>query len=453
MAGGTKDWAIRSRAQRAALLAAQRKEGAPHNPNGFPRAVTDRLALYYLPSKIEGRAGKWRARLRPLTGAYVFQPLGTADDLPGVEADGAAVLSFDQAEKAARAWAVTSAAESKKAETAGATTVADAMRAYVSMRKRRDAKAGRDAELRLTHHVLAAPLASVALASLNVADLKKWRTGLKRGGKVKSNDAALAESTLARLLNDVRAALTEAQSEHRIGGDFAAVIKEGLKAPSGANAARAIQILRDEQVQRIVAAAREECPDFGALVCLLAATGCRFGQANRITVGDLQPAAGRVMVPKSKKGRGKKSSGLIAVPLAPDALDVLLPLAVGRAAHEPLLMRWQHKQVPGTIRWERKERVGWGHNAEMARMWDLALKQVGLGDSEYVPYALRHSSIVRLLQRRVNVRIVAAAHDTSVAMIEAHYSAHIVEASDELLRASALNVSAPHSAEVVPLRA
>jgi site-specific recombinase XerD len=51
---------------------------------------------------------------------------------------------------------------------------------------------------------------------------------------------------------------------------------------------------------------------------------------------------------------------------------------------------------------------------------------------EIVPYALRHSSIVRGLRAGLPVRLVAALHDTSTPMIEKHYSAFIVDAMDEL---------------------
>jgi hypothetical protein len=44
-------------------------------------------------------------------------------------------------------------------------------------------------------------------------------------------------------------------------------------------------------------------------------------------------------------------------------------------------------------------------------------------------YALRHSSIVRGLKANLPIRLVAALHDTSVEMIEKHYSAFIVDAA------------------------
>jgi len=48
-----------------------------------------------------------------------------------------------------------------------------------------------------------------------------------------------------------------------------------------------------------------------------------------------------------------------------------------------------------------------------------------------VPYSLRHSSIVRGLLEGSPIRLVAALHDTSVEMIERHYSRWITEGLDE----------------------
>jgi hypothetical protein len=53
--------------------------------------------------------------------------------------------------------------------------------------------------------------------------------------------------------------------------------------------------------------------------------------------------------------------------------------------------------------------------------------------ADTVPYALRHSSIVRGLGGGLPVRLVAALHDTSSAMIERHYAAYIVDAMDDLV--------------------
>ena len=110
-------------------------------------------------------------------------------------------------------------------------------------------------------------------------------------------------------------------------------------------------------------------------------------------------------------------------------------------------MRWHHEQVRGdkhtgtAPRWERVERRQWSDASQMARRWRETLQLAEL-PSNIVPYSLRHSSIVRALQAGLPVRLVAAAHDTSVAMIEQHYSAYIVDASEELLRRAMLGMVA-----------
>jgi site-specific recombinase XerD len=67
----------------------------------------------------------------------------------------------------------------------------------------------------------------------------------------------------------------------------------------------------------------------------------------------------------------------------------------------------------------------------MTRLWNQACENAGLGMT-IIPYALRHSSIVRGLRMGLPIRLVAAIHDTSVAMIERHYSRWITEGLDEL---------------------
>jgi hypothetical protein len=65
------------------------------------------------------------------------------------------------------------------------------------------------------------------------------------------------------------------------------------------------------------------------------------------------------------------------------------------------------------------------------------------GGDEITPYALRHSSIVRHLMRGTPTRLVASAHDTSVAEIERTYSRYIVsDQTEAMLRAALLPVAA-----------
>ena len=120
------------------------------------------------------------------------------------------------------------------------------------------------------------------------------------------------------------------------------------------------------------------------------------------------------------------------MPVLDDVIARLIPLVAGRAGHEPLLERWISQQVE-QFKWERVRRARWSSAGEMTRNWAkvVAATSVAAGTP---PYALRHSSIVRALRAGVPVRITAALHDTSSAMIEKHYAAHILDISDDFAR-------------------
>jgi hypothetical protein len=76
---------------------------------------------------------------------------------------------------------------------------------------------------------------------------------------------------------------------------------------------------------------------------------------------------------------------------------------------------------------------------------------VGLDPQIITAYSLRHSSIVRALLCSVPARVVAATHDTSVKMIEKHYSRYITEYSDDHARAALLQHEPPSGDNVVAL--
>jgi hypothetical protein len=73
---------------------------------------------------------------------------------------------------------------------------------------------------------------------------------------------------------------------------------------------------------------------------------------------------------------------------------------------------------------------------------DKVVTAIGLDPAEVTMYALRHSSIVRMLLRNVPIRLVASLHNTSVAMIERTYSKHITEHADDISRKVLLELPA-----------
>jgi integrase len=285
------------------------------------------------------------------------------------------------------------------------------------------------------------------LLDVSDADLACWRAGLKRGGRgAKAGMPPLAPGSVARLLNDLRAALTASARKAKAPAEVYITLKDGLRAPEKPDRARTKQVLNDTDVRRIVEFATAHDPDFGALVLVLAATGARMDQVARITVADFQPEAGRVMVPVSRKGKGEKQITHVAVPLPEDAITRLRPLAHDRLGHEPLLMHWHHQQAKGDKaagllpRWERVDRRRWPDGTAMRRPWRAVVAAAELPPG-LVPYCLRHSSIVRGLRAGLPVSLVAAVHDTSGMMIEKHYGAFIVDATEDLLRRAMVSMA------------
>jgi integrase len=382
------------------------------------------------------RGGTWIARYRPpgIDGNGTKQSLGVADDVG--EANGETVLSWKQALDKATHWFELQEKGGTQTVLNADITVAEAVEAYIAMRNaRRASQAGRevqsDASSSLTRHVLEdRQIAGLALAKLAEADLRAWQLRVLR-----------RRGTIQRVVNDFKAALNRTWTEHRraLPTDLPVVIKHGLtiEAPALQQAkARDNQILPDDMIRRIITAALALDEDFGRLVILLAATGARFAQVRRMTVGDVQAEQGRVMVPESLKGK-KRTISYIRVQVGADTLAVLAPAMAGRPLSAPLLERWRYVQIKtgerrnATQVWERDTRGPWVTASEMTRLWSEACENAGLGTT-IIPYALRHSSIVRGLRMGLPIRLVAAIHDTSVAMIERHYSRWITEGLDEL---------------------
>jgi hypothetical protein len=398
-------------------------------PRPYWRQLSEGCHLGYYKG---ARKGSWMVRrlTAPGTNAYESASLGEADDLR--PANGEQILNWKQAFDKALHWLELRAkGESGTSELDPNITVEGAVTAYIERRDaRRASQAGRqvrsDAHYKLTAHVLAdKKLAPLPLARIAEADLKAW---LLRAGK------ALAHASLQRVANELKAALNAAFVAHRrvLPADLPTTLRYGLKldAPAVLQAqVRDNQILTDAQVRAIVAAALALDEDFGRLVVVLAATGARFAQARRILVGDVIADEHRIMVPESFKGR-KRACHHARVPIGADTAEVLAPALLDRPASAPLLERWRHRQV-GHHRWERGERGPWATASEMTRLWHETMDAAGLPRAA-IPYALRHSSIVRGLRRGLPIRLVAALHDTSVQMIERHYSRWITDGLDEL---------------------
>jgi hypothetical protein len=287
------------------------------------------------------RGGTWIVRYRPpgIVGCGTKLSLGAADDV--ADPNGETIFSWRQALDKAMHWLELQEKGGVETELNPEITVAQAVESYVAMRDaRRATQAGRevrsDASYKLNTHVIEdGKLSRIPLAKLTEADLKAWQLRIKR-----------RRTSIQRIVNDLKAALNRTWIEHRraLPTDLPVVIKHGLTIETiqvQQAKARGNQILTDDVIRRIIAAAIALDEDFGRLVVLLAATGARFAQLRRMSVADVQAEQGRVMVPESFKGK-KQATAYIRVQVGADTLSVLAPAIDCRPPSAPLLERWRY---------------------------------------------------------------------------------------------------------------
>ncbi|MBR0710130.1 tyrosine-type recombinase/integrase [Bradyrhizobium liaoningense] len=368
--------------------------------------------------------GTWIAKVSNGCNGYWTKAFALADDFE--DADGNAVLTFHQAQEQAKKLA--------RGETGGADnapiTVDGALTSYRADLIARSANPYNAEHPRLH---LSRALLDKPVALLTLTELKRWRDGLI---------GTMKPSTINRLCRCICAALAlAAQHDQRIKNGDAWEI--GLAGLPDAQEARNV-VLSDDKVREFVAAAYRLDEKFGLLTDTLSVTGARPSQAVRLRVDDLHdhPVRPKLSMPKSAKGGGRnraqKKAERYSVPITTQLATRLKRAAKGRTGNEPLLL--QGDGLP----WDKNP----GQNYH--RQVDNVVTSIGLDPAEVTMYALRHSSIVRMLVRGVPIRLVASLHNTSVAMIEKHYSRHITEHSiDDIARTGLLLDSAVTVGNVV----
>jgi integrase len=380
--------------------------------------IGDGLGLGYRRNRT---AGTWVVRVADGRGGNWTEAIGAADDFE--EANGASVLNYWQAQDKARERAGMSRDDGSQKPV----TVREALDSYEADLKARGGDAGNVGRVRVN---LSAQLLDKRVAALTSRELRKWRDGLA---------AALAPASVNRTCTGLKAALNlvAADPDQRISNRQA--WESGLATIPDAEESRNV-ILSEEVIRQLIHEAYKNNAEFGLLVHVAAVTGARISQMARLKVQDLQAdrADARLMMPSSKKGRGRKKVLQRPVPIPVDLAKRLAAAAADRAPTAPLLVN------PTGGPWKKSQ-----HSRPFARI----VKAAGRDPEEVTIYALRHSNIVRQLLAGVPVRIVAVNHDTSIVMIERTYSRFIGDHADALARAALLDTSAPVTGNVVPIRA
>jgi integrase len=367
-------------------------------------------------------AGSWSIRAADGAGGEWLKRIGTADDYE--MANGLDVLSFEQA--VAEARRLYRGKDDTEHDSSKPLTLDEALTRYETDLRVRSARPdnARNARYHLTPNLLSKPLTLIA-----ADELRTWRDSVVAKG--------LAPSSVNRVRNSVRACLELFAPER------SHVWRTGLESLPNATRARKL-IFPDETIRALVAEAHRHDPALGLLCDVLAATGMRPIQAQRLRVEDL--IAGerpRLMVSRTAKGGGRnraeKKLQRYPVPITSTLCAKLKQAAKRRPDDAPLLLRadgrpWSERNPHGDYRLPFIEIV----------------KVVGLAPGT-TAYLFRHSSIARMLMRGLHTKLVADLHDTSPLMIQQHYGKFIVEHSDEIARAALLHDEPPVAANVIPI--
>lgn len=389
-------------------------QGKPY----FVPTVTPGISLGY--RRIKDRAGTWTARIADGKGGNRLQSLGVADDL----ASGTNVLTYEQAQDAAR---LVNAAP----QVEGQLTVERALKEYEASDK--DRHPGNVSRVRYwlgyrkdkDKNWIVPALALKDLGELTVNELEAWRDGIKA-----------APATVNRTIRILKTALTAAADRYPERGIVTNAWRVGLKQKKHKHKANNT-VLGDNQVRDLVAAAYRVDQAFGLFVEVGAVTGARPSQIERLEVGDLQDGkAPRLMMPTSDKGTGEKASHI----MVPITASLAAKLRSNRGPSEPLLLR---SKGDAWSSYSADYRLPFAQAVAKAKL-DSIGKRVTF-------YALRHSSIVRRIMLGVPLREIAAIHDTSVVMIERHYSKHIDQYGDSV-RVGLLDLDVPLRDNVVTMR-
>jgi len=381
-------------------------------PHGFT-TLAPGVALAYRRCK---GAGRWIVRAADGKGGNWQKAFAIADDHE--EANGDSVLTFWQAQDAAKRLA------RGTVETGKPITVAEALTDYESDLHARGGLTGNVSRVR--HHLPPA-LAAKPVSLLEAKELKRWRDGLE-----------MKPATVNRTTRQLKAALNLAHrlDPTRITNTHA--WKVGLASLRDSHRARDA-ILSDEQVRALIAAAYDIDPAFALYTETAATTGARPSQLVKLEVGDLQSNGDgpRLLMPSSRKGHAGKAIVRKPVPI-PAGLAVKLREAAGkRDASAPLLLRADGAPWSAT-------------SADHRRPFEEVVARAGL-KSSVTFYSLRHSSIVRQILASTPLRVIADAHDTSTRQIEISYSAHIGGHADSVLRKGLLDATQPATNNVVTL--
>jgi integrase len=300
MARTLQDAKLDTRAARLRL----KKRREPHW-----RSISDGLAVGY---RKGAKGGTWIARHYSTEHSRRFHAIGTADDV--ADADGTHVLSFAQAQEAARKWFARLARHDRGEVRDGPYTVRECVEEYLAWLQAHR-KTGYDGRHRVHTHIIPR-LADFQCDRLTTADIQRWLRDLagsparlrsKKDAKKpnfreldKADPEAIRRrrASANRTLTVLKAALNRAWREGKIRSDEAWRRVE----PFEEVAAARVRYLTVAEAKRFLNACD---PDFRRLAQAALLTGARYSELVALRGSDFNPDSGTVQVRTSKSGKGR----------------------------------------------------------------------------------------------------------------------------------------------------
>jgi integrase len=401
----------------------------------YYRALDEGVHLGYRKGK---RGGKWLVRLYVGGQDYRFE---TLDALPDdhTEADGVAVLSYGQAQAAAR-QRFAAAKRAAKGLPDGCYTVRDAVESYLTWLDA-NRRSGHDSRCRAEAHILP-ELGGIALADLTGTRLQSWLDKLATSparlrsaeglqhyraapGKDDPEGRRRRRSSANRTWTVLRAALNRAWRANQVDSDAAWRKVETFR---DADAAR-LRFLTADECRRLINASQGA---FRALVQAALATGCRYGELRALEVGDFNAERGLLHVRQSKTGKGRH------IVLNNEGVALFCRLTVGRLGSEPLL---------------RKDSGAEWHRSEQCAPIAEASHRAGLAPAVNF-HALRHTYASLAVMNGMPLLVVAKTlGHTSTEMVERHYGHLSNDYYAKAVRAAAPEFGVEEAEVVTPITA
>jgi integrase len=330
MARTVRDAKLETRTARAALKAS----GKP-----YYRAIDEGLHLGYRKGKT---GGKWVFRRYIGDQSYAVETIGNADDT--LDADGAIILSFAQAQSEARKRFTEAKREAAglPATEAGPYLVRDAIADYLSWLDVHR-KSGRVVRWSAEASILP-ELGDKQCAKLTADDIRRWmekaakepaRLRTKKGERQRyrqvepehrEEETRRRRATANRKLVILKAALNMAWRAHKVPSDGAWRAVEPFPETDVAR----LRYLTVAECMRLINAAN---PDLRKMLQAALLTGCRYAELAALVAADFNPDSGTLHIRISKSGKGRH------VVLTQEGIDFFSSLSAGRFPQDRLLVK------------------------------------------------------------------------------------------------------------------